>query len=319
MGLREDLKKAAAELEKQLKSEGSEEAAKELTGNNKNYQLLEKQLYGYDTLFAKMEKVPEKGENYFSGMGTINKKIGELVDKLVLDVDRTVTREKNKNKKSQMYRHLKVYIAELKLFVPAIAQQTKLDLEKQKIAKEEQHKGAKLVESKARSILLALRQLGTNLEVGIAYGAKFCKEVNANPKPEEWKRVNTDYGLRKVSTPLTNIVKYCYTSLQELEEFSKIRRSNINEAEVAMNPAVYKQIKILRELLKADGEKIIALGKPKGKDAFDGNIGFLADKDEAHLPSDATAEEVRRAVKRVATMLKTEVAPLAEKLKQFGF
>lgn len=313
----ERLTDASEVLGKALKAEDNADLFKDLTDNHKSFKQMKKDLEMRDLYQERSRKVSPKPPGYFTAVAGFNKKIEGAATTLMLDVEKSIVKEKNKNEKSKTYRALKVYLADIKLLIAKLVQDHKFELEASKLDEGDAKKESGAVESKAKTILLTLRQIGTNIDAGVAQGVKFCKEVMADPTPTQWNRINTDYGARRLSQAMTNLVKYCYTSREELRVFME-ERGNTNELKAVVMPKVVEQIKELQFFLKQHEAKIVMLGKPSGSDAFDGSIGLLGDSPKSQLPLDTPPGEVHRAVKHLSALLK-EAVPIAKHLKEFGF
>lgn len=340
------LKTISEDLKKALAPENNEDLYEDLTKKNKQFVLLQKNAEMHDHYVKKSQDEGYKSkkshitEVYITARTGFFNKIQTSVKPLYEDIDRAIIREKNKNEKSKTYRALKIYLADLKVFVSKFEQRIRIESEmlkaeklevktdldtgskgKTKVSKEQQEEAkrkAEDIEKKVVALVTSLRQIGTNMTVGVAVGIKFCKTTLADPTPASWNKINSDDGARALSQALTNIVKYCFTTEKELAEWMKKGKGADIELAAVKDPNVINEVKNLQTFLKHHKEEIVALGKESGEHALDGSIGFLANQKASHLPENASAQNVRDAVKHFSGLIK-RADVIAQRLKKLGF
>lgn len=268
---------------------------------------IEEALKDVDKLLANVKDWSGADSTIFKKWQGLNETLAKKKESYLKVLEDAIKDEKEDSGKSDKYRHLKVLKASLNLVVSQIEQQYHFNLEQWKVRKE---KGSKTMD-RIDAVLISLRQLGHNMQAGVAQGTKFCKEVLADPTPTNWNRVNTDNGARRLSQPLTNVVKYVYADWAELLVSGKDK-----EVQVLDDDRVSEQIRKMNIYLASHQKDVMRLGEPSGNSPTNGSIGFLGNDPRSHLPDNATKNEVVAAVKHFAGMLK-DASEIANQLARF--
>ncbi|OAI47590.1 hypothetical protein AYO44_01550 [Planctomycetaceae bacterium SCGC AG-212-F19] len=223
-------------------------------------------------------------------------------------LDDAIKNEKEEAGKTDQYRHMKVLKATLEAIAARIeaAYKGKVEYLNQKKALGGEALG------RVEAVLVSLKTMGNNLKSGVARGTLFCKEVLADPTPDNWNRINSDDGARSTSQPLSNIVKYVYADYVDL-----LVKGKDKEIEVLDDDRVAEQIRKLNIFLGNMQADIMALGSQTGSSAADGSLAFLANQGGSRLPPTASKQEVIAATKRFAGMLK-KCDEISKQLIRFG-
>lgn len=269
---------------------------------------IEDALKDIDKFIAGVKDWTAADMNTFKRWDGLNKTLNQKMVAYLKTLGESIKKEKEEAGKTDQYRHLKVLKTSLETIVAKIEQQHKFQLESWKVR---QAKGSKAMD-RIDVVLTTLRQLGNNLKAGVAQASQFCKEVLAEPTPANWNKINSDNGARRLSQPLTNICKYVYADYADL-----LVKGNDKELAVLDDERVIEQIRKLNIYLFNLERDIRALGDVSGTSAMDGSVAFLADKIQGHLPPEASKEDVIRAVKRFAGMVK-KCSEISAELIRFG-
>lgn len=223
-------------------------------------------------------------------------------------LEKAIEDEKDESGKSERYRAFKTLKATLTATIEAARTQFVSKHSEWKLRKANADGQLTVVEG----YLHFLGGVGQSLKSTSARGALFCKTMLQNPNPREFERAQQiGEASRDMSQCMNNLRRFVFT------DFEKLFSSN-NQQMIALleDPRIAAQTRRMHVIISEYASDIERLCAETGDSFTDASLAKLANSN-LQFPEEATADDVRAAVKHFAGIVK-KCAEIGDKLVRFG-
>lgn len=214
--------------------------------------------------------------------------------------------------KTDKYRALKIFKAELETIATRAASQYKTAHTRWLSVKDKEEKMTDSVEN----VINSLRSMGASLKSSAAKATLFCKEVLAEATPAKYNsgRLTAARNMRQY---ITNIKRYVYTDYVGLLVNPDLTGTRDQDIAIVDDPRMVREVQRISAILGPLQGEIQAMAAKTGDSATNGSLEFLGTYTDPLLPNNATEADVKAAVKHLAAIVK-RCQEIGATMERFG-